>query len=48
MYINGVPFAPFAGIAFDGKQNEIDTTKYKLTFSGSGVSNAFVIRKVYV
>jgi hypothetical protein len=48
MLINGVPFSPFAGIAFDGKANEMDTTKYRLSFSGAGMSNAFVIRKVYV
>jgi hypothetical protein len=48
MVINGVPFLPFAGIAFDGKAGETDTTKYKLGFSGAGDNIAFVIRKVYV
>jgi hypothetical protein len=48
MIINGIPFQPLAGIAFDGKQNEMDTTKYRLSFSGAGNNNVFVIRKVYV
>lgn len=47
MTVNGVPFSPGTGIAFDGKKNETDKTKYTINFSGAGVNLCFVIRKVY-
>jgi hypothetical protein len=48
LIVNGILFLPNTGIAFDGKEGEMDTTKYKIHFSGAGQNQAFVIRKVYV
>ena len=48
MYVNGVAFLPNTGISFDGKENEQDTTKYSVRFTGAGTNLCFVIRKCYV
>ena len=47
MIINGITFAPLTGIAFDGKDGELDTTRYNLNFTGAGQNQCFVVRKVY-
>ncbi len=47
MVVNEIPFPPGTGIAFDGKDGQLDTTKYNLRFIGSGQNGAFVIRKCY-
>jgi hypothetical protein len=47
MIVNGIPFLPGTGIAFDGREGELDVTKYLLTFTGAGQNGAFVIQKMY-
>lgn len=48
MIVNGISFPPSTGIAFDGKSGEMDRTKYTLSFTGPGINNGVVIRKMYV
>lgn len=36
------------GISFDGEECELDVTKYQIVFSGNGVRNCSVFRKMYV
>lgn len=45
--ILGFTIKPGFGISFDGNENEIDMTKYILTFTGTGVANCWVFRKMY-
>lgn len=45
--ILGFPVMPGFGISFDGEQGEIDKTKYLLVFTGAGVKNCSVFRKMY-
>jgi hypothetical protein len=45
--ILGFPVKPGFGISFDGENQEIDKTKYLLTFVGAGVKNCAVFRKMY-
>lgn len=45
--ILGFTIKPGFGVSFDGNQNEIDMTKYQLTFSGTGVKNCWVFRKMF-
>lgn len=45
--ILGFKIKPGFGISFTGEKNEIDMTKYQLIFSGTGVKNCWVFRKMY-
>jgi hypothetical protein len=47
MLVNGIPFVPGVGIAFDGREGELDITKYNITFKGPGTNAAWVIQKMY-
>lgn len=44
----GFTIKPGFGISFDGDECELDVTKYQLTFTGGGVKNCSVFRKMYV
>jgi|SRR5579859_2262377 hypothetical protein len=45
--ILGFTIKPGFGISFDGNENEIDMTKYQISFTGTGVKNCWVFRKMY-
>jgi hypothetical protein len=46
--ILGFTIKPGFGISFDGNEAELDVTKYQIVFSGTGVANCSVFRKMYV
>lgn len=35
-------------IAFDGKQGELDITKYNIVFTGAGIPSCIIAKKTYV
>jgi hypothetical protein len=47
MIVNGLPFAPGNGIAFNGNIGEIDVTNYTLGFDNTGINQATVVRTIY-
>jgi len=46
IYVNGFPIAANATLTISCNENEINTTKYKLSFNG-GVGTVSVIRRKY-
>jgi hypothetical protein len=46
--INGVNLPPGAQLVSPGNEGEINTTRYRLSFTGAGAEICTVIRKIYV
>ena len=47
VFVNGFPVATNGTLSISGNENEINTTKYKLSFNG-GTGSVYVIRKKYI
>lgn len=45
---NSYVLTPGDFIAFDGKQGELDITKYNVVFQGAGIPSCVVAKKTYV
>lgn len=45
--INGMPLLPGEMISFAGLQDEIDITKYNVSYDSAGSKAIFVLRKIY-
>ena len=45
--LNGVEIIPGAQYVNLGNENEYNTTRYRLSFSGAGTNQVLVIRKIY-
>ena len=45
--LNGLEIAPGAQYYAPGNENELNTTKYTLSFTGVGTEIVLVIRKIY-
>lgn len=45
--INGVQFAPGDQYVSLGNENELNLTRYRLSFTGVGTNEVLVIRKIY-
>lgn len=45
--ILGFVIKPGFGVSFDGNEYEVDMTKYQLIFSGGGIQNCWVFRKMF-
>jgi len=45
--IDGLTIAPGAQYYSPGNEGEINTTRYRLSFSGAGTEQVLVIRKIY-
>jgi hypothetical protein len=48
MWVNGVNYSPGTGISIDCKEGEMNVTRYRIKFTGAGVNQCFVMRKLYV
>ncbi len=46
--VNRFTLLPNQSFTITGNENEIDTTQYYITFSGAGVNQVTVIKKLYV
>ena len=45
--LNGVEIIPGAQYINLGNENEYNTTRYRLSFTGAGTNQVLVIRKIY-
>ena len=45
--LNGVEIIPGAQYVNLGNENEFNTTRYRLSFTGAGTEQVLVIRKIY-
>jgi hypothetical protein len=45
--VNGITLQPNQSLVLDGNRNEIDRTSYYCNFTGAGVNQLTVIRKLY-
>lgn len=45
--IDGLEIAPNAQYYSPGNENELNETRYRLSFSGAGTQQVLVIRKIY-
>jgi hypothetical protein len=45
--VNGLEIAPGAQYYAPGNENEFNTTRYRLSFTGVGTEEVLVIRKIY-
>lgn len=45
--VNGITLQPNQSLVLDGNRNEIDRTSYYCNFTGLGVNQLTVIRKLY-
>lgn len=45
--LNGVEIIPGAQYVNLGNENEYNTTRYRLSFTGAGTNQVLVIRKIY-
>lgn len=48
IYINGFPVASGATYSVNGNENEINTTKYKISFNGQLTGAVYVTRRKYI
>jgi hypothetical protein len=48
VYVNGFPLAAGATLEITGNENELNTTKYKLSYNGATTGEVVVIRRKYV
>ena len=46
--VNNLSLAPGQGIAFEGNDDEVDTTPYTYSFSGAGVNLGIILQKLYL
>lgn len=47
VYVNGFPLASGATLEITGNENELNTTKYKLSWNGATTGEVVVIRRKY-
>jgi hypothetical protein len=46
--VNNCVLAPGQGLAFEGNDNEVDTTRYTYSFQGAGNNIGWILQKLYV
>jgi len=47
MQINGINISPSAQLVISGNADELDVTRYRLSFTGTAGNSCTVIRKIY-